>query len=448
MSTPNQVTYTHLGSNRGKPRIWIEGAKLSMAGFKRHATYSVCDHADGVIVLKLDPQGLRSVAGRTRNEKDIPIIDLTMPWLADKYPENAKLRAVFEEGKITISLHHEDANKIEREERLKTNLNNGTVSEATLCAGAGVSTLALHQAAESVGVQSRVKWLVDMELKYLQVAGQNNYAIDDDTAFIVGKIEEVEPQFFTPIDVLHVTMDCAGLSKAGTSKHQLSSTEHEGATAIFGLVSAIKNGNPAVVISENVTEGFNSPLYQLLTLELNRLGYVVHHRLISGEETPTLEHRNRYWLVAISEGLNEGFEWRHFEFDKPYVTLDDVRDSEASEDMWCENQYLKDKALTDKAAGKGFKRQLLTGDETKCGTIGRHYAKKRSTEPFFVRPDGKERLFTPIEHCRVKLIPEGLVKGVSPTLAHQILGQSVDFIQALMVGLSVYTHLKLNIKTS
>lgn len=443
--SPDQVTYTKLGTNRGKPRIWIEGAKLSVAGFTRHASYSVCDHADGVLVLKLDDNGLRRVAGRTRNEKDIPIIDLTMPWLAEKYPENVKLRAVFEAGKITISIHHEDAKKSEREQRLKTNIKNGTVAEATLCAGAGVSTLALHQAAESVGIKSSVKWVVDMELKYLQVAGQNNYAITDDTVFIVGKAEEVERQFFTPVDVLHVTMDCAGLSKAGTSKHKLDSTEHEGATALFGVVEAIKTSNPAVLVSENVTEGFGSPIYQLLTMELTRLGYVVHHRIMMGHETPTLENRNRYWLVALSEGISEGFDWGNFELSSPYVTMNDVKEANIPEDMWCDNQYLKDKAITDKAAGKGFSRQLLTGEETKCGTIGRHYAKKRSTEPFFVRDDGKERLITKIEHCRVKLIPEKLVDGVCSTIAHQILGQSVDFIQALMVGMAVHTHLKNNV---
>ena len=86
--------------------------------------------------------------------------------------------------------------------------------------------------------------------------------------------------------------------------------------------------------------------------------------------------------------------------------------------------------MRDSQAGKGFaKRQLLTGDETKVGTIGRHYAKRRSTEPFIVRDDGKERLLTPTEHARVKSIPERLIAGNGMTIAHQILGQSVDFLQ-------------------
>lgn len=49
----------------------------------------------------------------------------------------------------------------------------------------------------------------------------------------------------------------------------------------------------------------------------------------------------------------------------------------------------------------------------------------RSTEPFWKREDGLERLLTVAEHARVKLIPESLVSGLSDTIAHQGLGQSV-----------------------
>jgi len=44
-----------------------------------------------------------------------------------------------------------------------------------------------------------------------------------------------------------------------------------------------------------------------------------------------------------------------------------------------------------------------------------------------VREDGKERLLTPVEHCRVKGIPENLVKGVFKTTAHEVIGQSILF---------------------
>lgn len=37
------------------------------------------------------------------------------------------------------------------------------------------------------------------------------------------------------------------------------------------------------------------------------------------------------------------------------------------------------------------------------------------------------RIFTPLEHCRLKGIPAYMVEGVSDTTAHQILGQSVIY---------------------
>lgn len=53
--------------------------------------------------------------------------------------------------------------------------------------------------------------------------------------------------------------------------------------------------------------------------------------------------------------------------------------------------------------------------------------KMRSTEPMIAHPsgDGRRRLLTPREHARVKGIDPALVAGLSATLAHEILGQSV-----------------------
>tara|TARA_R110000803_G_scaffold63907_1_gene124647 strand:- start:203 stop:532 length:330 start_codon:yes stop_codon:yes gene_type:complete len=62
-------------SNRGKARIWVESHKLVAYGFSRHATISVDHNADGIVV-RLDENGNRRVAGRERNGKSISILDL------------------------------------------------------------------------------------------------------------------------------------------------------------------------------------------------------------------------------------------------------------------------------------------------------------------------------------------------------------------------------------
>lgn len=90
---------------------------------------------------------------------------------------------------------------------------------------------------------------------------------------------------------------------------------------------------------------------------------------------------------------------------------------------------------------------MLTGEETVCGTIGRHYNKRRSTEPFLQRhgtcgtPKARwQRLFSPREHARVKSVPESLIDGVNKTRAHEILGQSVDWRQAYVAMGAVLAH--------
>ena len=169
--------------------------------------------------------------------------------------------------------------------------------------------------------------------------------------------------------------------------------------------------------------------------ELDRLGYAIFERTLDSRDTGTIENRKRYWFLGISKGLAKGFSYEidHLVTEHGNIRIQDILEGKIPESSWSDHQYLKDKALRDYRSGKGFSsRQLLTGSERHCGTIGRYYNKRRSTEPFLTREDGKERLFTPAEHARVKNIPEALVKGVSATTAHEVLGQSIDFLQAYL----------------
>ena len=92
---------------------------------------------------------------------------------------------------------------------------------------------------------------------------------------------------------------------------------------------------------------------------------------------------------------------------------------------WKDFTYLAEKEKRDLAAGKGFRRQLVDESSIKLGCIGTFYAKCRSTEPFVLHSNGKQRLLTPSEHAKVKTIDASLVSDASDTIAHQILGQSI-----------------------
>lgn len=423
-------------------RIWFEGQILMDTGFHPGTRYNrVYDIEARTITLQLDTAGKYKVSSSKRNSKDRPIIDIYNKENYKVFKPNDKIKAEFRLGLITISVHCEQSGKEEREKRFKERTAQGLLKEASLFTGGGISTEAIALATKEHGFKSKVVWVAEMEHKYIEAAEQNCRTIDDQTVVLVGTVEEIESKYYTECDVLSFSMPCAGFSKAGKSKHKMTSEQHSG-TALFGVVNAIRAANPAVIVSENVTEAQDSPIYTLLKSELMRLGYALYEHVLDNTLTGSIETRKRYWLVAVSEGLAPAT-WQLAFDPKQYATrsIRSILDNDIPESMWCDNDYLKDKAVRDADAGKGFRRQLLTGKETTCGTIGRFYAKKRSTEPFVVRADGKERLFTPAEHARVKSVPEYLIADIPTTTAHEILGQSVDFQQPFQLMLNILRNL-------
>jgi len=429
-----QVTYSKLGDHRGHKRVWLEGKKLADIGFVRHQPYSVLVNEETKkILLRLDPEGERKVAGRKRGDKEIPILDFSNETVTKLFKGASKVKATFNtNGTILIEMHHEDIKLNDREDRLKKNGKAGKVTEGSACSGAAVFAAAMKQGMAEGGLESSLEWIIDRDGSYLQVALDNNTAIDDDTVIFEASLEELEPELLAPVDVFQFSLPCTGHSIAGKSKNKIGRAEEHptDATAVFGVMASIKATNPAIISSENVVEAQGSATYMLIKAELQRMGYAIHEFILDNEQAGSFEQRKRYWFLAVSNGIDALANIADIQlttYGRTYNNLGELLEPVPADDKsWSDNQYLKDKAVTDKAAGKGFaNRQLLTEEATSCGTIGRHYNKRRSTEPFLVRAeDSKERLLTPVEHCRVKDVPESLVKGVAPTTAHQLLGQS------------------------
>lgn len=443
MKNTNQVTYSKLTDHRGNKRIWLEGKRLSLIGFNRYEPYSTeLDEENTMIILRLDPDGDKKVAGRKRGEREIPILDLGNEKITKMLGDAERIRAIFSEGKIVIEVHHEDKALKDREDRFKKHAKEGAITKGDACSGAAVFTAAMQEAMDESGISSSVEWIIDREGKYLQVAIDNNPAIDDDTCIFEASLEELEPELLTNIDHLHFSLACTGHSTAGKSKNKIGKAEEHpiDATSVFGIRDIIKNANPALLTSENVTEAQDSATYTLLKSELQRLGYVVYETILDQFQAGSFERRKRYWFMAISKGLDALTKGMGLDNIQPYPLqyaclgnlLEDVP---ADDPSWSDNQYLKDKAIRDKATGKGFaNRQLLSPGASSCGTIGRHYNKRRSTEPFVTRSDGKERLLTPVEHARAKGIPEEMTKGVARTTAHEFMGQAGLWNQAKGIG--------------
>ncbi|MEX3556899.1 MAG: DNA cytosine methyltransferase [Burkholderia sp.] len=446
-----QVSYTKVGQNKGSPRLWLEGLRLADCGFAPGSRFRVeLDIANRQVRLKIDPNGDRAVSQRQRNleggrTKVTPIVDVTGGALAEVLGEGARVRATLSAGEIFFDLHPVDLAIEMREKRARAHVAEGYVTEATLCVGAGVSAMAVQDGIESTGLRSRIDFVVDRELKYLQIAVDNNPAISDETRLYEASLEELDPAALTHVDVLNMSLPCTGHSKAGKSKLKLASAEEHptDALAVYGALKIIDAVNPSVVVSENLADAKNSASYELLLAYLREQGYLVTDIILDGHQAGTIENRKRWWIVGISRGLADGFSMDSIPMQpRTYASLGEALEDLADDDpRWKAYDYLIDKALRDAAAGKNFKRNLVSAHDTAIGCLTKGHARVRQTDPMITREqDSLTRIFTAKEHARVKGIPESLVKDVPETTAHEVLGQSILYGHAKGIGQAIGMH--------
>lgn len=436
--------YTRIATHRNRRRLWLEGRRLVRSGFVRGARYRlVVDAEQGYARFVLDPEGDRAVSARKprgANAAETPIIDLCSEELL---PAGTRVRVDFHRGAIEVTLHHEERARLSRERRLIEHLAGGEVREGSLFTGGGVSTHALHQGLSDAGIGASLEYVVEREAKYLEASNP----VLEDAQMVVGSVEEVEADLLAPVDVLSLSMPCDGHSKSGKAKLGLANAEAhpKSATALFGVYRIIDAANPSVIVSENVVDAASSATYALLIKELERRGYLIQEVVLDGEDAGTLENRRRWFFVAVSRGLAEGFDIERI---APQPRLHErlgeiLEDIPEADERWRELAYLKEKERRDIASGNNFRRNLVDEASTEVGVIGRGYSKYRSTEPMVNHPrTGKQRLLTPAEHAAVKGAPAGLVDGLANSVAHEVLGQSVLYPHLYAIGRLIGDHFR------
>lgn len=312
---------------------------------------------------------------------------------------------------------------------------NERLAGLSLFHGGGVLARAMHKGFTSAGVNTGVAVGVELEPNYLSSSLINNRAVWNDDSFLIqGSIHCVRPSMNSPqCHVAELGIPCTGASRAGISKNKLANPEeHSAAGSMFYW--ALRNweaSNPAIGLVENVCEYSTTASMAVIRDTLSVLGYRLQETTLSGADYGALENRTRMCFVAISEALPDTFSLDNVvPIRKKESCLGEVlEDIPLDDPMYKPYDYLAKKEAADIAAGKGFRRQLLTAEATQVGCLGKGYKKGRSTEPFFIHPENPDlsRLLTLIEHARVKTVPEELVAGLTETLGHEILGQSIVF---------------------
>jgi DNA (cytosine-5)-methyltransferase 1 len=450
MPTLKSVKITKIKIN-SKRRIWIEGPRLTEASFVPGTYYE--KHLDidtrtlTLIALpdnelnreRFANKEIQMVSKRKKGERIIPIIDVVrgvkeLLGSCDKY--YAKLY----EGIIVITLSPVDKAIEERESRYKQHINNNQLDLATAFVGIGISSHAISSSLQANGIKTKHKWICDIEGSYLDVAKANSPEMYDETVLFEASVEDVEPSLLTPVDVFNFSMPCTNHSKAGKAKKRNKNPEMaDESTCLFGVVAMIRASNPAIITSENVVGAMESASYILLRKELNRLGYEISESILTRDHGGALEARKRYWFVATSRGLPK------VEIDtinkteienQPFKTVDDILEAPSDvEERWSTSEPLVRRAAINAQEGRNFKLNKVLPTDDSISTIVRNYNKRQVSNPHLYRKNDSEyRLLTRHEHARAKLIPEHLIAGTNETLAHQGLGQSINYMHGYLIG--------------
>lgn len=448
------LIFTALKEHKGKARLWLEGGKLSREGILPESRFNVI--SEGVKKIKVVPceNGAYRVSKRNpRNDgaATTPIIDLKASELAMAFEMGEELRVIISAGVITITASIKNASVARRVNRLEAKIKAGEpLVTASLFHGGGVMDSALHAGFRRSAIASVVGVAVEMENKYLDSSLLNNPELfNSESVLINAPIESLLPSARSvEVDILTAGIPCTGASKAGISKNKIKKAEDhsEAGAMFFYFLEFVRALNPSIIIVENVPEYQNTASMSVIRSVLGSIGYKIQEHILCGNEYGVIEKRKRLCMVAISEGIGLDFDLGRVPAirEKEQHLADIIENVPAESNRWKTFSYLADKEMRDKEAGKGFKRQLVTGEANTIGTVGKYYAKCRSTEAFIVADfdPALSRLLTPLEHAKVKGIPLHLIEGLSDTVAHEILGQSVVYPAFEAVGVSLGASLK------
>lgn len=427
-----------VGEHRGRPRIWMEGMKASLAGFLPGKRFNIRkDIERKMLVLEQAEQGSRLVSHKMKSEKEIPVIDINSMELLSVFDGFSSVRIIVQWNRIVIMPTTVELFKKERLERLQGKLESGEpLLVGSLSHGGGVLSHAVHHGLAEAGIPSKLAFANDIRPELLEHAREHNDAWAPDTVSLSAPMQELAfdawaMEHMPRVEVLEAGLPCSGASRSGRAKNGAGHAEAhpEVGHLVVPFLAIIAKVQPAIVLLENVTPYANTASMHIIRHQMRDLGYDVHETVLAASEWNCLEQRERMCMVAVTKGLE-------FDFDqlqrpvKKERRLAEVLDTVLTDDpRWSPMTGLKLKQERDKEGGNNFKMQIVTAFHTNCPTITKGYSKVRSTDPKLQHPSNPDllRQFTPGEHARMKGIPEMLIYALGLTLAHEILGQSICY---------------------
>ncbi|TVU70370.1 DNA cytosine methyltransferase [Pseudoalteromonas distincta] len=429
----NGLINTKIGINRGVSRIWFEGHRLKPLFNIGDKLDLIFDEAKKRAMLVVSENGIFTVSKRTRNGSVYPLIEIKTDELIDFFGAvGTKIRIVLKMGVASLELHSHDINSKNMYQRFEESIRNKKITVGSLFSGVGILDSALHDGFKRSNISTLTRYAVEQEKKYLDAMIKNqSYLFDDESFFIESQIELVDLKKPPLVDAIIMGIPCTGVSTSGITKNKLDFAEqHESSGAcFFYALNFILKCKPWLIVLENVKNYISTASYAVIKSVLITQGYTLSDAIFTGTDFGSLENRERLCLVATATGIpNVKLSDVKSLKEKPAFLSDILEDIPDGDARWKSYDYLELKQQRDIEQGKGFRRCLLDGSETKVPVIRRLYNKGGSTDPFVKSKDGLlSRKFTKTEHAAIKDIPLSLIDGLSETISHECMGQSVCY---------------------
>ena len=449
-----------VGHHRGAPRVYFDGLQAIRAGFSPGDPYEVVLEGEGerqrVAIIKC-PEGTRIVSAKpakaARGARGdgadpaplVPVVDINSKDLLAIFEGMNAIRVVVTEQGVYLLPLASERKKRERLSRLSNKLTQGQpLLMGSLSHGGGVLSHAIHQGLTDAGVKCDLAFANEIREDLLLQAMEHNDAWSPATMALNLPMQEAAQDDWLlgqlpKLEILELGLPCSGAGRAGRARRGLTKMEDhpEVGHLVFAALVILTKVQPAVVVLENVPLYAETGSAMILRHQLRDMGYECHEAVLEGKDFGSLEDRERWCLVAVTQGVR--FNFKDLVPSVRIVkTVRTVLDPSIGPDdpRWRAMEYLKIKRERDAAKGSNFKMQIVDADDTSVPTLRKGYHKGGSTDPLLQHPEDPNllRLFTAEEHARIKQVPPHLMAGLSDTIAHQLLGQGIVYEPFRAVG--------------
>jgi len=416
MNTPDFLHETTLkvGLHRGNPRVWIEGAALARAGFtptdRFRATFSA-----GSIILELDPAGTRTISGRTRDGRTLPIIDMNAAEITAALGSTERIAVKLTTHRIEIT-----PSRI----ALATAARVLTALAVGLFAGGGL----LSHAARAAGFETVAA--VERDEAFAEI-----HALNHGGATLAHCIAETDFAALRartgPVGLVHAGIPCEPFStiRRGAAGTNTAAPEaHELGDMTFWALRAIDQLNPHTALIEEVPAWLDSGAGWIARHALTRMGYTVDARVLDASDFGAITSRRRAFMVATTfpvvrwpEPIAPAAPLASILLDPADPRCDWFGRSTASK------RWLFDHWAKQTTKGNGFASAVIHYTDARLGCIKKRYLAGQGDNPVVAHPTaaGLFRWLTLDELKRIMGLPDTYHLGTAKTTAGEILGQGV-----------------------